>query len=328
MSSIAIIGAGLSGMVLATRLSPKAEVTVFEKSRGYGGRMSTRRMDDFQFDHGAQYFTAHGAGFQGFLDTLLEAGHVAKWSPRLATLTGNGSAQPLEWNAQRYVATPGMNSICKAMAEGQNIVPQTEVGSISQEGNKWALQDAAGTPLGPFDWVISTAPADQSARLMPEAFVEGPALAAVQMQGCYALMVGLAEPQTLDWDAATVKGAPLGWIAVNATKPGRGTAQTFVCQSTNDWAEDNLERDQAEVQQILLDSFEAVTGIRVVEPAYLGLHRWRYAAVSKPASAPFLLDAGSRLAACGDWCGAGKIEAAFDSASALVDALVENHGLG
>ena len=118
-----------------------------------------------------------------------------------------------------------------------------------------------GHPLGTFDWVISTAPAYQSARLMPEAFAEGPALALVQMQGCYTLMVGLAEPQTLGWDAATVKGAPLGWIGVNATKPGRGTAQSFVCQSTNDWAEENLERDQAEVQQILLDSFEAVTGI-------------------------------------------------------------------
>ena len=66
----------------------------------------------------------------------------------------------------------------------------------------------------------------------------------------------------------------------------------------------------------------------MVESAYLSLHRWRYAAVSKPANTPFLLDAEARLAACGDWCGAGKIEAAFDNASALADTLAEHLGLG
>ncbi|MFZ9092741.1 MAG: NAD(P)-binding protein [Planctomycetaceae bacterium] len=42
MKSVAIIGAGLSGLTLANRLQNRAEVTVFEKSGGFGGRMATR----------------------------------------------------------------------------------------------------------------------------------------------------------------------------------------------------------------------------------------------------------------------------------------------
>ena len=42
MTKIAIIGAGLAGLTLARALPAHAEVTLFEKSRGIGGRMATR----------------------------------------------------------------------------------------------------------------------------------------------------------------------------------------------------------------------------------------------------------------------------------------------
>lgn len=42
---IAIIGAGFGALTLANRLHPKAAVTLFEKARGLGGRMSTRQAE-------------------------------------------------------------------------------------------------------------------------------------------------------------------------------------------------------------------------------------------------------------------------------------------
>ena len=58
MKKLAIIGSGLSGLTLANHLKDEFDVTVFEKSRGVGGRLATRRVDTYAFDHGAQYFTA------------------------------------------------------------------------------------------------------------------------------------------------------------------------------------------------------------------------------------------------------------------------------
>ena len=58
--NIAIIGAGMTGVVCARNLKDAGyETIIFEKSRGIGGRMATRRTSEgLQFDHGAQYITA------------------------------------------------------------------------------------------------------------------------------------------------------------------------------------------------------------------------------------------------------------------------------
>ena len=56
MPSVAIIGAGMSGLAAARVLSDAGyAVTIFEKSRGVGGRAATRRRAGFIYDHGAQY---------------------------------------------------------------------------------------------------------------------------------------------------------------------------------------------------------------------------------------------------------------------------------
>ena len=53
---IAVIGAGLAGITFACKMKEKYSVKIFEKSRGVGGSMSTRKESPFIFDHGAQFF--------------------------------------------------------------------------------------------------------------------------------------------------------------------------------------------------------------------------------------------------------------------------------
>ncbi|MDO9191527.1 MAG: FAD-dependent oxidoreductase, partial [Undibacterium sp.] len=53
---IAIVGAGISGLTAARQLQSQGHtVTVYEKSAGVSGRMSTRLTEFGGFDHGAQY---------------------------------------------------------------------------------------------------------------------------------------------------------------------------------------------------------------------------------------------------------------------------------
>ena len=48
MNDYIVIGAGIAGLTIAKRLN----CPVIEKSRGVGGRMATRRIDEKKFDHG------------------------------------------------------------------------------------------------------------------------------------------------------------------------------------------------------------------------------------------------------------------------------------
>ena len=82
MVNIAIIGGGISGLTVANILRDYANVTIFEKARGVGGRMSTRRTEHFNFDHGAQFFTAKTKEFQSFLDPIIKQDIVQIWNAR------------------------------------------------------------------------------------------------------------------------------------------------------------------------------------------------------------------------------------------------------
>ncbi|HCP22242.1 MAG TPA: FAD-dependent oxidoreductase, partial [Marinobacter hydrocarbonoclasticus] len=56
--SIAVIGSGLAGLTAAILLGDSGHnVRVFEKSRGPGGRLASKRVANGSADIGAQYFT-------------------------------------------------------------------------------------------------------------------------------------------------------------------------------------------------------------------------------------------------------------------------------
>nr|MBP8061530.1 FAD-dependent oxidoreductase [Polaromonas sp.] len=76
---IAVVGAGIAGIACArTLMQAGHQVTVFEKSRGAGGRMATRRTEFGSFDHGTQYFTVRDPRFVKVLESV--QGLVRPWS--------------------------------------------------------------------------------------------------------------------------------------------------------------------------------------------------------------------------------------------------------
>ena len=312
MSRVAIIGAGLAGLVLAQALQGFAAVKVFEKSRGLGGRMATRRQNGFQFDHGAQFFTAKTEAFQGFLEPWLSAGVVARWDARFVEFDRNRINLRRTWAEEpaHYVGVPGMSALAGALAETLDVQTETRVHSIEGDSGAWRLRDSKGGDLGEFDWVVSSIPAAQAAPLLPHSFAHQQAVARSNMLGCYALMLGFDSPLPFDWDAALVRQADISWISVDSRKPGR-SGNTLLVQATNRWAEANIERADSEVMAHMLAETANVTGFDPGSARHAVLHRWRYANTPKQHDAPAFVDLSRKLAACGDWCIHGRVEAAY-----------------
>ena len=73
MQDVLIIGTGMAATALASTLAGKARVTLVEKSRGFGGRMATRRREGFEFDHGAQFSLRARQSLSSFSPSQLNA---------------------------------------------------------------------------------------------------------------------------------------------------------------------------------------------------------------------------------------------------------------
>ena len=318
MATIAVIGAGLAGLVVSHELARVHDVVVFEKSRGVGGRMATRCAGSFEFDHGAQFFTARSAAFRAFLEPLIEAGVVTNWPARFAELRRDEIIAIWQWGEEHphYVGVPAMNAIGKALASDLDIRLDTAVRSLTRSGERWVLVGDGQERLGEFDWVIVTTPASQAADLLATTSIAS-AAAKARMDACYALLLGFDDPPDLSWQAALVRDADISWISVNSSKPGRQANSSLVVHSTNAWANAHVDDDTETVRRHLLDECREVTGIDMTGAAFVDVHRWRYANVDRKEGDLFALDAEQRLAACGDWFIRGRIEGAFSSALAL-----------
>lgn len=316
MQKVAVIGAGLSGVVLARHLGSRADVTVFEKSRGPGGRLSTRRNEGFEFDHGAQFFTARDPRFQLFLEPYLRSGLVQEWRPLLLTLSRGQKPYKRDWFEPHYVAVPGMNALVKELAREVRVQVGVEIVETGFHDRAWYLRSEDDAVHGPFDWVVSTCPVEQTRKLLPDDFQRE--TESVKLQGCFALMLGFEKPPKTNWQAAVFKESCLDWAAWNGSKPGRSERAALTVLSDNGWAEEHLEHPLETVQALMLEELGEMSGLSARD-AVIQLHRWRYANACDPLGQSFLIDPERRVAACGDWCLANRVEAAFLSAARLAN---------
>lgn len=320
MTSVAIIGAGMAGLTLARYLSNDYSVTLFEKSAAPGGRMASRDGSGVTFDHGAQFFTARSPQFRDFLTELIEAGVVADWHADFVEMQAGQITARRRWTEEfpHYVGVPQMAAIGHYMAQGLNIHYQTRISQLNAQDKAWVLSDDQGRAFGPFDRVIVTLPSVQTAQLLPAAFSHHAAISQIPMKPCYALMLNLKQDPLLPFQAALVKQADISWISVNNSKPQRD-GFALLAHSTNKWAREHLDTNAEQVKQMMLTHVLAVTGLSTDLIASADIKRWHYANLPKQAPPGFYYDSDLKLAACGDWCIKGRVEAAFTSARLLAE---------
>jgi len=320
---VAVIGAGLSGLTCARELADGGlEVRVFDKARGPGGRMATRRAGDLRFDHGAQYFTVRDDRFAGTVDSWYRQGIVAPWSGTIVVVD-HGTVSLESSRTPRFVGVPGMNAVCRHLARYLDVSYGTRIGMLNRLGDRWVLTDEGGVELGPFDAVVVSAPAPQTGALLSTCSPDLAARAAsVEMAPCWAVMMTFPESLNLGFDGAFVNNSPITWAARDASKPERPDHESWVIHASSEWTTAHLELKPDRAAEVLVREFRAALGLERGDPEHLTAHRWRFALPLEPLRETFLFDPNLRLAACGDWCGGPRVEGAFLSGLAAADRIL------
>ncbi len=320
---MAVIGAGMAGVTVARLLSERGyPVTVFDKGRGMGGRMATRREGECAFDHGCQFFSAGDERFRGYVETWVEQGLVSPWRHRMANCD-NGQITVLQDDTVRYVGVPGMNAMIKSMAEGLNVQLATRiVGAIHSRETGWVLASEAGPISGGFEILVVTPPSEQAVPLLAAAPRLQARAATVRMQPCWAVMATFDFELDPPFDAAFVRNSPLVWIANGGSKPGRAAHEAWVLHASPAWSREHIGDAPDRVAALLVQAFCEAVGIRDVKATFAMAHRWLYAAPEKPLDDGFLWDDEVSAGTAGDWCHNARLEGAFLSGLLLSDAII------
>lgn len=321
----AIVGSGLSGLSAARLLTEQGvSVTLFEKSRGPGGRLAAKRVTGGSADIGAQYFTIRNPEFSRFLERYAGPESFAVWQARLGFQQSDGQWQPFPEEA-RYVGTPRMTAISRALAAGLDLRAQTRIAHLARNDRLWTLTDTEGGTYGPFDAVIITAPPAQARALLADSQL--PALAAqleepvAGILPCWAVAAFFENPPCSEFEGMRPDDDVLYWAGNNSSKPGRDDqGQWWVLHGTPQWSAANENTPAEKVANDLVMAFQDVTGTQDT-PAELVPHRWLYARSADTRRPGCLWFAGEGIGLAGDWLSGGRVEGAFESAEALLAAM-------
>jgi renalase len=334
-SRVAVVGAGLAGAAAAHALVRAGHgVTVFDKSRGPGGRLATRRAawhdrgDEprtTRLDHGAPGFTAETERFRRFVDEAVSAGWLARWEPTLApdSRPGADGVSPM------FLPVPDMPRLCRELLGGVDCRWEVTLDGLHREADHWRLMQRGVAIEGEFDRVVLALPPVQAAPLLRDHAPEWAAQAAsVAMQPCWTLL-GISEPlpHVPAWDLARPADGPIACIVRNDRRPGREQRHDemhWVLHARANRSQALLEADGPTVQRELEHAFDDWLD-ESVRWKHAVVHRWRYALPPDDTSGPRAecwWDAPLGLGVCGDFLGGQGAEGAWLSGTALADALL------
>lgn len=300
MKHVAIIGAGISGLVCARKLTEAGcKVTVFEKSRSLGGRCATRKWRDHIVDHGAQFWTIDNDEFRKSLHDVVNRDHLRTIAAPV--LDVGGSELPSHGNG-RYYYVPGNNRLGAALAAPLDVRMETRVMEARPEKGKWRIEEDV------FDAIVSCAPYPQTAAILGlnpsdalyapclTAFFEFPGAWTGNTRARYGILDRLGRRE-------------VSWTSCENHKDGRiASGKTvIVVEASRDFSNAHLEDDPDDYLPPLLKSVHETWEIPIsLQAAGTFAHRWRFARVLQPLPDSFTPPPGVYLT--GDSLGESGVE--------------------
>lgn len=318
---VAVIGAGLSGLRCASLLCEAGyQVSVFEKSRGTGGRLSSSRLGDFTSDLGVPFIETQLGDFQDWLNQHPD--NIQRWHPQQTDFSLHNPETMSD--RQCWVGVPRSSRLTRLLAAGVTLHTETRVSVAWPDRQGVLLRDEQSKMLGHFDKVVIATPAPQAVPLLDALQSYQAKAALVNMRPAWVLSLALeSRPVALaQIDLLEGQHHTFSRILRDSSKPQR-SGEVWTLQANTQWSEAYLNLSADTVMHELVAAFVALIG----EPVSLlqhRAHRWLYCDTqhSEPVSALWDVDKG--VGVCGEWLAGGGIDGAWESGSHLAQMILSS----
>ena len=360
---VAVIGGGVSGAAAARTLADhRLAVTVYDRGRGPGGRVSSKRLSEGLLpeartvtasteeappsflDHGAPCFEVTDPRFGRFVSELIELGVVARWRGRFGLAPATGGpvdlARVTPTHEERWVALPSMSRFVKHLLDSDSasldaalgdrpllltpaMVPSSTVTAIARDGEAWRVTLADGQAES-YDAVIVAVPATSATALLRDVSPLASLLDAVRYDPAWVAWCELSEGAgRLPFDGIDAVSPAIRFAAASGSKPRRDGQRVWSLTATPAWAASRLLMAPDEVALALTSDFSS--RFPALGPlTALGAHRWRDARVTNALGVDFGQDPSGTLIAVGDAFLGSTVENAWLSGVAGAGALLRH----
>jgi renalase len=273
---VLVVGAGISGCICARRLSDFGyEVTVVEKGRGVGGRMSTRRMNGARIDHGAQFFTIRDDRLLGYLQEWRNGDSVAEWYDHVPNRSDLA-------DRSRFRGVLGMTDPAKHLLRNLKVEKNFFVEFIQWSGGAWTVKEkgTSGRSLK-VDHLVLTLPVPQMLKLFAlSSFELQPQVMSnlrnIRYSRCLALFGLLDRVSSIPCPGIITHPTPkVDWLADNQVK-GISQKPAFTLHASSQFSDEIWNVPDNDGILSLVPVVEGLMQAKILEWA---IHRWHF---SKP----------------------------------------------
>ena len=317
-NNIAIIGAGLGGAVAARYLCDQGcQVTLFDKSRGTGGRLSSSRLGSESIDLGVPFFEPGGLSFNRWLEQQVGKGMLTRWHPSSQVFEGSIVESPL-----LYTAPDRLSALTRSLIDGCTLVSQKRISLVWPSREGVSLRDDDNRLCGSFDAVLVATPAPQAALLLDAVGRFRSRAAEVKVLPAWVTALSLSLPLNTPIELIQGPHPMFRRIVRDSAKPGRQGPDRWVVEAGADWSLQHRRDSPEYVQRRLLAALNDLIG-PLPEVLEIRTHRWLYCHATSIESR-FLWGDDVRIGVCGDWFGCGGVEGAFESGLALAHKVMQS----
>ena len=295
---IAIIGAGFSGCNLYDNLKLQFEdITIFEKSRGVGGRLSTKYIDDKFIDHGTPFLIPITEDLKSFCSDLVKN-------------------KVIKNRYDEFLPINGMNKICKFLINEENLKTNTKIIEAKFIDNKWNLVDENNNNYTGFDKLFLTIPATQilEMNIDLEENIKNE-LEKINYDSVFSLILysnaNLKLDENLVYENSCVEN-----IINNSKKYLYKDFSSYVIHSSRKFANEVNTKTKEEILEIFLNSFDEKTKEHL-KTFNLIPHLWKFAFVKNSLDMSYYLNESKTLGICGDYFNFSNVEASLTSSELL-----------
>lgn len=341
MVRVGIVGAGVAGAGAAyalARAPMDAEVTVLERTDRIGGRAATRTRLDVVYDHGANYVKPDDDRVASLLTEELDTAGLVDVTEPVYTFDDAGTVSPgRDADEHKWTYERGLRELSRRLFERTPATIRRGMRIVGPDRHPdgWTLRASDGEAWGPFDAVVLTPPAPQTASLLADADWDAELreelvghLIDVPYRAIYA--AALHYPFAIDRPyyalVHTGEAHAVGWLSREECKRGHvpDGETLLIVQASHDWSVAHAEADPAANADRLADHVSSIVGEdRLASPDWTDHLLWQHALPEGGIPPSMVADARAEgLYLAGDGvAGEGRIHAALRSGIDAGDAI-------